>query len=113
MHFSNSYASLDELFYERTKPVPVPNPRLFLWNSSLAKELMIPGELEDDPTALAQIFSGNRMLPGSDPIATAYAGHQFGSFVPRLGDGRAHLLGEMVDRSGHRVDIQLKGSGRT
>lgn len=113
MHFSNSYASLDELFYERTQPVPVQSPRLFLWNSSLAKDLMIPDELEGDPTALAEIFSGNRILPGSEPIATAYAGHQFGNFVPQLGDGRAHLLGEVVDQSGHRVDIQLKGSGRT
>ena len=104
---------MDELFYERTQPVPVPNPRLFLWNSSLANELMIPNELEGDPTALAEVFSGNRILPGSEPIATVYAGHQFGNFVPRLGDGRAHLLGEVVDQSGHRVDIQLKGSGRT
>jgi len=74
---------------------------------------MIPNELKQDPVALAQAFSGNHIIPGSEPIATVYAGHQFGSFVPQLGDGRAHLLGEVLDQFGHRWDIQLKGSGRT
>jgi len=113
MKFSNSYAGLDEIFYERTRPTPVKAPRLFLWNSSLAEQLMIPNELKQDPVALAQAFSGNHIIPGSEPIATVYAGHQFGSFVPRLGDGRAHLLGEVLDQFGQRWDIQLKGSGRT
>jgi serine/tyrosine/threonine adenylyltransferase len=113
MNFSNSYASLDEIFYEKTRPTPVRNPQLFLWNSSLAEQLMIPNELNHDSDALAQAFSGNDILPGSEPIATVYAGHQFGSFVPQLGDGRAHLLGEVLDPSGKRWDIQLKGSGRT
>jgi uncharacterized protein YdiU (UPF0061 family) len=113
MNFSNSYASLDEVFYEITRPTPVNTPRLFLWNSSLAEQLMIPDELKHDPVALAQAFSGNHILPGSEPIATVYAGHQFGNFVPRLGDGRAHLLGEVLDQFGKRWDIQLKGSGRT
>ncbi len=113
MIVSNSYASLDETFYERTTPVPVQDPRMFLWNSSLADHLMIPDELKKDPAASAQIFSGNRLLPGSAPIAAAYAGHQFGNFVPQLGDGRAHLLGEVSDRSGKKWDIQLKGSGPT
>lgn len=113
MNFSNSYASLDEGFYKKTRPTPVKNPQLFLWNSSLAEELMIPNELKDDSLALAQIFSGNQIMPGSEPIATAYAGHQFGHFVPQLGDGRAHLLGEILDQSGQRWDIQLKGSGTT
>jgi uncharacterized protein YdiU (UPF0061 family) len=113
MKFLNSYAGLDEIFYERTRPTPVRAPRLFLWNPSLAEQLMIPNELRQDPVALAQAFSGNHIIPGSEPIATVYAGHQFGSFVPQLGDGRAHLLGEVLDRSGKGWDIQLKGSGRT
>ncbi|VEN74150.1 conserved hypothetical protein [Candidatus Desulfarcum epimagneticum] len=113
MNFSNSYARLNEVFYERTRPGPVSAPRLFLWNSGLAERLMIPDEWAHDPDSLARIFSGNRILPGSEPIATAYAGHQFGGFAPQLGDGRAHLLGEVLDESGKRWDIQLKGSGRT
>lgn len=113
MNFANSYIYLDEIFYERTRPEPVRHPRLLLWNARLADQLMIPDELTKNAGALAQAFSGNTILPGSDPIATAYAGHQFGSFVPRLGDGRAHLLGEVTDQSGQRWDIQLKGSGRT
>ncbi|MGB5156560.1 protein adenylyltransferase SelO [Desulfobacterium sp. N47] len=113
MKFSNSYAKLDEVFYERIRPTPVRDPQLFLWNSSLTEQLMIPDELNNDPVALAQVFSGNHILPGSEPIATAYAGHQFGSFVRQLGDGRAHLIGELLDQSGKGWDIQLKGSGRT
>ena len=113
MNFSNSYASLDEVFYERTRPIPVQNPQLFLWNSGLAEQLMIPNELKHDSVALAQVFSGNSTIPGSEPVATVYAGHQFGSFVYQLGDGRAHLLGEVFDQFGLRWDIQLKGSGRT
>ena len=113
MNFSNSYASLDEFFYERTQPTPVRDPQLFLWNSSLAEQLMIPNEMKHDSVALAHAFSGNAIIPGSEPVATVYAGHQFGSFVPRLGDGRAHLLGEVLDQFGQRWDIQLKGSGRT
>jgi len=113
MNFSNSYARLGDVFYERIRPTPVQDPRLLLWNSNLAEQLMMPDELTQDSAALAQVFSGNRILPGSEPIATVYAGHQFGGFVPRLGDGRAHLLGEVLDQSGQRRDIQLKGSGRT
>ena len=113
MNFSNSYASLDEVFYERKRPTPVQDPQLFLWNTNLAEQLMIPNELKHDPVALAHAFSGNSIMPGSEPVATVYAGHQFGSFVPQLGDGRAHLLGEVLDQFGQRWDIQLKGSGRT
>ena len=113
MNFSNSYASLDAAFYERTRPTPVQNPQLFLWNSELAEQLMIPNELKHDSVARAQAFSGNSIIPGSEPVATVYAGHQFGSFVYQLGDGRAHLLGEVLDQLGRRWDIQLKGSGRT
>ena len=113
MDFSNSYARLDEVFYEKTRPTPVQDPHLFLWNPSLAEQLMISNELKHDPVALAQAFSGNHFIPGSEPIATVYAGHQFGHFVPQLGNGRAHLLGEVLDQFGQRWDIQLKGSGRT
>jgi uncharacterized protein YdiU (UPF0061 family) len=74
---------------------------------------VIPNELKHNSVALAHAFSGNAIIPGSEPVATVYAGHQFGSFVPQLGDGRAHLLGEVLDRFGQRWDIQLKGSGRT
>ncbi len=113
MNFSNSYASLDEVFCERTRPTPVQNPQLFLWDSGLAEQLMIRNKLKHDSVALAQAFSGNSIMPGSEPVATVYAGHQFGSFVYQLGDGRAHLLGEVLDQFGQKWDIQLKGSGRT
>ena len=113
MNFSNTYINLPEIFYQKTLPTPVKAPKLLLWNSDLAEQLMIPPELCNDPESLAHIFVGNRILPGSEPLAAAYAGHQFGHFVPQLGDGRAHLLGEVVDHGGHRSDIQLKGSGRT
>jgi len=113
MQFSNSYARLDSIFYEKILPTPVQDPQLFLWNSSLAEQLMIPHVWKNEADSLAEAFSGNYMIPGSDPIATAYAGHQFGVFVPQLGDGRAHLLGEVLDQFGKRWDIQLKGSGRT
>lgn len=113
MKFSNSYISLGEDFYEKINPSPVGDPRLFLWNPGLAEELMISDDLKNDPHTLAEVFSGNKVMPGSEPIATAYAGHQFGYFVPQLGDGRAHLLGELFDKSGQRRDIQLKGSGAT
>jgi uncharacterized protein YdiU (UPF0061 family) len=104
---------LGERFYEKSQPTPVLEPQLLLWNSKLAEQLQISDELQKDPEALAQVFSGSRILPGSDPIAMAYAGHQFGSFNPQLGDGRAHLLGEVIDQGGNRWDLQLKGAGRT
>lgn len=113
MKLSNTYSMLGEVFFQETLPVPVKKPQVILWNSSLAEQLSISGELSSDPIALAHFFSGNKLLPGSEPIATAYAGHQFGSFVPQLGDGRAHLLGDVLDLNGKRWDIQLKGSGRT
>jgi uncharacterized protein YdiU (UPF0061 family) len=110
--FSNSYAALPERFYARLDPVAVADPRLIKLNTSLAAELGLdPGGL--DEATLALIFAGNAIPEGADPIATAYAGHQFGQFVPQLGDGRAILIGEVVDRAGVRRDIQLKGSGRT
>src|SRR5271168_2650727 len=110
--FSNSYARLPERFFARLVPTPVARPRLIKFNDALASDLGIDtGGVGRD--GLAATFAGNQMPPGAEPIAMAYAGHQFGNFVPRLGDGRAILLGEVLDRDGRRRDIQLKGAGRT
>eukprot|EP00831_Metopus_contortus_P004098 TRINITY_DN11506_c0_g8_i1.p1 TRINITY_DN11506_c0_g8~~TRINITY_DN11506_c0_g8_i1.p1 ORF type:complete len:523 (+),score=117.19 TRINITY_DN11506_c0_g8_i1:1899-3467(+) len=111
MRFINSYAQLPDSFFERTAPVPVAAPRLIRLNQDLADRLEL--ELPDNDDALAAIFTGNTPLQGAVPIAQAYAGHQFGQFVPQLGDGRAVLLGEVINSRNERFDIQLKGSGRT
>lgn len=109
--FDNSYARLPANFYARVEPTPVAEPWLIKFNRKLAEELGLDTKaLERDGAA---IFSGNKVPPGAEPLAMAYAGHQFGTFVPQLGDGRAILLGEVVDRGGKRRDIQLKGSGQT
>ena len=110
--FDNSYARMPQRFYTRTKPTPVAAPRLIRLNTALAVELGLALE-SINPDEAAAVFAGNQIPEGAEPIAMAYAGHQFGSFVPQLGDGRAILLGEVVDRSGVRRDIQLKGAGRT
>ncbi len=110
--FDNTYVRLPENFYARVAPARVPEPVLVKWNDDLAKQLGIRPEHVADEN-LSEVFAGQKLLPGSEPIAQAYAGHQFGSFVPQLGDGRALLLGEVLDRFGKRFDIQLKGSGRT
>jgi uncharacterized protein YdiU (UPF0061 family) len=106
--FSNSFAALPSRFYVRQAPAPVAQPQLIAFNAPLAQALGL-----DEPADAAGIFSGNVLPRGADPIAMAYAGHQFGNFVPQLGDGRAILLGEVIDRTGMRRDIQLKGAGRT
>src|ERR1700726_2439041 len=110
--FIESYARLPAHFFPRVDPTRVADPTLIAFNSALASELGLDVH-GLDPRTLAEIFSGNRAVPGTPPIAMAYAGHQFGQFVPQLGDGRAILLGEVSDRFGRRRDIQLKGSGRT
>jgi serine/tyrosine/threonine adenylyltransferase len=93
-------------------PAKVPAPRLHWLNRALAEELGLDADtLAGDEGA--QVFSGNRVPEGAEPLAQAYAGHQFGGFSPQLGDGRALLLGEVIDRHGQRRDIALKGSGRT
>src|SRR6185312_12184198 len=112
MNLENDYSRLPNTLYTRLDPTPVVNPKLIEFNHALALELCLPLELNDSGS-LARIFSGNDRLPGSQPIALAYAGHQFGSFVTQLGDGRALLLGEARDRHGALKDIQLKGAGRT
>lgn len=110
--FDNSYARLPDRFYARLAPTPVSAPRLLKLNADLAVELGL------DPAALATdagvaVLAGNRVPDSAEALAMAYAGHQFGSFVPQLGDGRAILLGEVIDRHGGRRDVQLKGSGPT
>ena len=110
--FDNSYARLPERFYARRPPTPVAAPRLVRLNRPLAEELGLDPDWLAGPDGVAAL-AGNTVPDGADPIAAAYAGRQFGQFVPQLGDGRAVLLGEVVDRSGHRRDIQLKGAGPT
>ena len=110
--FDNSYVRLPERFYARLSPTPVADPRLVKLNTALAAELGLDAGLLASPQGV-QVLAGNLLAAGSDPIALAYAGHQFGNFVPQLGDGRAILLGEVVDTKGRRRDIQLKGSGPT
>jgi uncharacterized protein YdiU (UPF0061 family) len=112
LRFNNSYARLPERFYARIAPTPVPAPRLVRINRELAGELGLDADWLASPEGV-EVLAGKRVPEAADPIATAYAGHQFGSFVPQLGDGRAILLGEVIDRHGVRRDIQLKGSGRT
>jgi uncharacterized protein YdiU (UPF0061 family) len=108
----SSYASLPERFFARVAPTPNLKPGLVKFNHVLAEDLNL--SLDSlDAQALGSLFSGNVLPPGAIPIAMAYAGHQFGHFVPQLGDGRAILLGEMRDHAGVRRDIQLKGCGRT
>lgn len=108
--FDNSYARLPAGFYSRLDPTPVKAPQLLAFNEDLAATLGIEAR---DAVELAQVFSGNTLPEGADPLAQLYAGHQFGTFNPQLGDGRAILLGETVGADGVRRDIQLKGAGPT
>jgi len=110
--FDNTYARLPDRFYQRLDPTPVTAPNLIRLNVPLAGQLGLDPDWLSSPGGVAML-AGNAVAPGSMPIALAYAGHQFGNFVPQLGDGRAILLGEMVGRDGARRDIQLKGSGPT
>ena len=107
--FENTYARLPERFYAKAAAAGAAAPTLIRFNHELAAELGVEIAMDE----AAAVFSGNVVPEGAEPIAQAYAGHQFGGFVPSLGDGRAMLLGEVVDRLGRRRDIQLKGSGRT
>ena len=110
--FDNTYARDLPGFYEPWQPATVRQPVLLFFNRGLAEELRLGLEGLDE-TALAHIFAGNTVPEGAQPIAQAYAGHQFGQFNPQLGDGRALLIGEVIDRMGQRRDIAFKGSGRT
>src|SRR6201989_171106 len=110
--FEHTYAALPANFFARVAPTPVASPRLIKLNRPLAVQLGLDPDRLDSPEG-AEILSGKTVPVGAEPIAMAYAGHQFGHFVPQLGDGRAILLGEVIDRDGVRRDIQLKGSGPT
>ncbi|MFZ9949006.1 MAG: protein adenylyltransferase SelO [Gemmobacter sp.] len=112
IRFDNSYARLPEHFFVRVAPEPVAAPRLLALNAALAAEMGLDARLLATPEGVAML-AGNHIPEGAEPIAQAYAGHQFGGFVPRLGDGRAVMLGEVVGPDGAHWDIQLKGSGRT
>jgi len=110
---SNSFAQLPETFYARVQPTPFEQPaELIHFNAAAAALLDLDPAAASDP-ACADIFSGRRPLPGADPLAMLYAGHQFGHYVPQLGDGRAIMLGETTNRRQERWEIQLKGSGQT
>jgi uncharacterized protein YdiU (UPF0061 family) len=110
-HFDNTYSKLPKSFLENIKPIPVKDPKLIILNKNLANQLNLDFSKFSD-TDLAKIFSGNSLPEGSETIAQAYAGHQFGHFT-MLGDGRAVMLGEHLDKDNNRFDIQFKGSGRT
>ena len=110
--FDNTYARLPDAFSKRVAPTPVSAPVMIQLNHNLATELGIDAAVLDSQEGLA-VLAGNQKADGSDPLAMAYSGHQFGGFSPQLGDGRAILLGEVIDKDGIRRDIQLKGSGPT
>ena len=110
--FDNSFQQLPESLFHRQRAEPVSAPKVLAINTELATELNINSDWLASPAGL-DVLTGNTLADGSDPIACAYAGHQFGNYNPQLGDGRALLLGEVIDRKGQRKDIQLKGSGRT
>ena len=110
--FDNSYARLPEAFFAAAEPTPVSAPAMIRVNHRLAADLGLDVAWLDSPDGLA-VLAGNKLVDGSEPLAMAYSGHQFGGFSPQLGDGRAILLGEVLDKDGVRYDIQLKGSGPT
>lgn len=110
--FDNSYARLPERFFVRQKPAEAPAPRLLRLNRGLAEALGLDPAALESPEGI-EVLAGRRLPEGAEPLAMAYAGHQFGGWSPQLGDGRAILLGEVVGRDGVRRDVQLKGAGRT
>jgi len=112
VRFENTYAALPERFYTRIHPEKAPRPELIRVNEALAEQLGLDINWLGSADGVA-MFAGKRLPESSQPVSMAYAGHQFGSWVPQLGDGRAHLIGEVVDKNGTRFDLHLKGSGRT
>lgn len=109
IQFKNTYSELPTHFYHKNNPTEVKDPQLILWNDPLAQQFNLNSKL--DKKSIEQIFSGNLILPSAYPISTVYSGHQFGHFSPILGDGRAHILGELFDINENLYDFQLKGSG--
>jgi len=112
IQFDNSYAKLPDSFYKKMNPLPVESPDLIKFNDSLANELGIR-DIDLKSSETIGVLAGNNIPEGAEPLAMAYAGHQFGGFSHQLGDGRANLLGEVIGKDGVRYDLQLKGSGRT
>jgi serine/tyrosine/threonine adenylyltransferase len=112
LDFDNTFVRLPKTFYSRTNPTPLSRPYLVSFNAKAAELIDLCAQ-EAERDEFAHFFIGNHILPGSEPLAMLYAGHQFGHFVPQLGDGRALLLGETRNRAGECWDIQLKGSGPT
>ena len=110
--FDNTFARLPENFYQRVKPMAFPNPHVVSFNPAVA-DLIELDSTEVNRPEFAEYFSGAKLLPGSEPIAMLYSGHQFGHYVPQLGDGRAILLGEVRNRKGEKWDLHLKGAGLT
>jgi uncharacterized protein YdiU (UPF0061 family) len=110
--FDNSYARLPAPFFTRTAPALVPAAALIRLNEGLCRQLDLDSDWMASEAGVSML-AGNQMPASADPLAMVYAGHQFGGFSPRLGDGRAILIGEIIDRNGIRRDLQLKGSGRT
>lgn len=112
LNFDNTFARLPDSFHSRLLPTPLPDPYLVSFNANAAS-LIDLDSAEISREDFAEYFTGNRLLPGAEPLSMLYAGHQFGHFVPQLGDGRAILLGEIRNRSGELWDVQLKGAGIT
>jgi serine/tyrosine/threonine adenylyltransferase len=112
LRFDNRYARLGPAFHEVVDPTPLPGPRLVAFNPAAARLLDLNPAVAGDPE-FVRLMAGHGRLAGAEPVAALYAGHQFGVWVPRLGDGRAILLGEVVNRRGERWDLHLKGAGRT
>ena len=112
LRFDNTFARLPGAFFSRLQPTPLPDPYLVAFNPAAAGLIGLDAAFANT-REFVEIFSGNRVPPGADPLAAIYAGHQFGTFVPQLGDGRAILLGEARGRDARRWDLQLKGAGRT
>src|SRR5438105_4855377 len=112
LKFDNSYARLPEAFYSKLSPIPFSEPYLVGFNPAAA-ELIDLDLKEADCPEFIDYFSGNSLLPGSEPLAMLYSGHQFGQYVSQLGDGRAILLGEVRNCKGEKWDLHLKGAGKT
>lgn len=109
--FHNSFARLPAAFYTRLPPATLPDPQLVAISDEVADMLDLPSAWRASPE-FVEVFAGNRLMPGSEPLAAVYSGHQFGQWAGQLGDGRAHLLGGLKNAAGH-WEIQLKGAGRT
>jgi len=112
LNFENTFARLPDSFHSRLNPTPLPAPYLVSFNANAARLIDLDSE-EVSRADFAEHFTGNCLLPGAEPLSMLYAGHQFGHFVPQLGDGRAILLGEIRNRAGELWDVQLKGAGIT